>query len=241
MIDIFGFSPEEGRELLKLLQRNPKRWRAPIRRSTNQRMAEVPFTPFINNSGEEIPRWACMQLTGVEAKGDEHFYITAEKPLAGDGNDGPYLFNGPMDIADGDAGTGIAYGIFRARCEQSLDPGTRVGPDASSWDLVQFSGGPWTVIADDPWNTGMTFVSSMRQHYGMAVFETPSGGIAARTTTTLPSEDCTLQNVAGGVINAETITEKVYNMGSEAVAGSIYIQAALIDGIWVANWEDCSA
>lgn len=240
-MEIYGFTPEDGRALRELLAKQPKRWEAPIRRSVNARMAEVPFTPFINNSGEEIPRWACMQITGVETKGDEHFYITAEQPTSGNGDDGPYLFNGPFDIPDGEAGTGIAYGIFRAKCEASLDAGTRVAPDASSWELIQFSGGPFTVIADDPRNTGVAFISTIRQHYDLAVFETPSGGIAARTTTTLPSATCTLQNLAGGVIAAETITETVYNMGSEAVAGSTYIQAAVINGIWVANWEDCGA
>lgn len=237
-----AFKVETARQLLDMLNQTNRKLDTPSRRATDQFRVEVPFFPFRNDSGETIPPFACMQVTGVAEVG-ERFYLTVDKPVDNSGEDGPYLFNLYREIGtetDDKFGTGTVYGMGRVRCTTSSPAvGTRIGPQASSWDCDEFSGGFLTVMGDDPDNSGVVFVSTFRKHYGMAVFETPGGGIPAISGTTLGSATCTLQSLVGGTIAATSTTDTVYNMASEAVAGSVNIQAALIDGIWVANWEDC--
>lgn len=72
-----------------------------------------------------------------------------------------------------------------------------------------------------------------------ALFITPSGGIAARSGSTLGSATCTRQFVNNGSLAAASFSETVYNLSTTAVAGSTYIGAKMIDGVWLCDWEDC--
>jgi hypothetical protein len=71
------------------------------------------------------------------------------------------------------------------------------------------------------------------------VFQTPSGGITARSGTTLGTGNCTHFRITGGVLETSGDTHVVRNIGTESIPGGIYIQAVRIEGIWVANWEQC--
>lgn len=63
--------------------------------------------------------------------------------------------------------------------------------------------------------------------------------IAARSGSSISSQDCTIYYVAGGVLSSSGVTVPVYNMSSTAVAADAYIIAAKACGVWVAVWEDC--
>lgn len=71
------------------------------------------------------------------------------------------------------------------------------------------------------------------------LLQTPSGGIAARSGSTISSADCTLYSGAGGSLVSAGITVPVYNLSTTAVAGSVYIIAVFAGGVMVAVWEDC--
>lgn len=83
------------------------------------------------------------------------------------------------------------------------------------------------------------------------LFQTPSGGIPAIDGTTLGKADCTLYKLSFDGSDATigpwndnaglALTRTVYNMGSAAVEENVYIQVARINGLYVANWEDCDA
>jgi hypothetical protein len=90
-------------------------------------------------------------------------------------------------------------------------------------------------------NSPATSYSEGGSSTGLAarVFETPGGGITARSGTTLGTGTCTHFRIAGGVLATSGDTYVVRNLGTEAVPGNIYIQAVRIEGIWVANWEQC--
>ena len=79
------------------------------------------------------------------------------------------------------------------------------------------------------------------------LFQTPSGGIAARSGTTCGSAACTPYYIdSSGVINeltdnsgtSQTVT--VYNVFGSAIGGSVYITAKRVYGVLVADAEDCS-
>lgn len=79
------------------------------------------------------------------------------------------------------------------------------------------------------------------------LFQTPAGGIPARSGTTAGSAACTPYyiNPSTGAIaelldsngNSQTLT--VFNVSASAVAGNAYIQAKLAGSTLVADMEDC--
>ena len=74
---------------------------------------------------------------------------------------------------------------------------------------------------------------------GRAVFLTPSGGIPARSGSTLGSASCQRMTVAGGTRAPTDQYYTVYNDFLSAVSGSVDIVALKINGIWVVVAEDC--
>jgi hypothetical protein len=80
------------------------------------------------------------------------------------------------------------------------------------------------------------------------LFQTPGGGIPARSGTTLGKATCDAYYLSFDGTDADisalqdggsTLTSTVFNMSTEAVGGSAYIQAVRIYGLYVANWEEC--
>jgi hypothetical protein len=78
------------------------------------------------------------------------------------------------------------------------------------------------------------------------ILETPSGGIAARSGTTISSAACTvkwvndsgtLENYTNNAGNAVTLT--VYNVFTADIAGSTIITAKTVFGKLIADAEDC--
>lgn len=61
---------------------------------------------FRNDSGEEVPPFACMQCTGTVEYGGQN-YITIDKPVDDSGDAGGYLFNGIAPVEIG--GYGLAH------------------------------------------------------------------------------------------------------------------------------------
>ena len=88
-----------------------------------------------NDSGEEIPPFACMQTNGAVDAGGQN-YITVDKPVDDTGTAGRYLFNGIAPIEIG--GYGIAHDGPLVRM---LTDGTAI----ASGDLWQPTVAAWAV------------------------------------------------------------------------------------------------
>ena len=81
------------------------------------------------------------------------------------------------------------------------------------------------------------------------LFKAPSGGIPAKSGTTLGKATCDAYYLSFDGTDADlavlqdsgstTITATVFNMGSEAVAADAFVQAMRCNGLYLANWEDC--
>ena len=71
------------------------------------------------------------------------------------------------------------------------------------------------------------------------VAKSPSGGIAARSGTTISSAVCTIWTRSGSTLSATSQTATVYNLSSSAVAGSVYVGIVETNIGYVAVWEDC--
>jgi len=96
-------------------------------------------------------------------------------------------------------------------------------------------------------NADLYALCNITTELSIRLFQTPVGGIPARSGTTAGSASCTpyyinpssgaiteLLNVSGA---SQTLT--VYNVSASAVAGSAYIQAKAIGSVLVADMEDC--
>jgi hypothetical protein len=73
-----------------------------------------------------------------------------------------------------------------------------------------------------------------------ALFYTPSGGIPARSGSTLGAANCNRVIINGVTLSTATSqAEQVVNLSTVAVGGSKYIQCLWVEGMWLANWEEC--
>lgn len=68
---------------------------------------------------------------------------------------------------------------------------------------------------------------------------TPTGGIAARSGTTVSSANCTVYYNAAGTLTSAGFTVPIYNLSTTAVAQAVYVLAVHAGGTLFCNWEDC--
>lgn len=92
---------------------------------------------------------------------------------------------------------------------------------------------------------GNSFQDQNRIQYGIWCI-TPSGGIAARTGTTilgatLTEVDCDVIQLVNNVIAATTKKLKVKNAGKVDIPGSVLICPFFTNFGWCAIWEGCDA
>ena len=109
-----------------------------------------PLAPIYvrNDSGEEIPAYACLQTTGTVEDGGQNF-ITVDQPVDNTGDAGAYLFNGQEAIEIG--GFGIAYDgpLTRMLTDgATLSSGDKCRPVVAEW-YIELGGGLITIVGDD--------------------------------------------------------------------------------------------
>ena len=93
-----------------------------------------PHRVFVrNDSGEEIPAYACMQVTGTAEVGDVTV-VTVTKPTT---TDGTYLFNCQYLIAIGANGWAFRFGVVIMLGIAPSEPGAMYGPIVSDWQIEE--------------------------------------------------------------------------------------------------------
>lgn len=109
----------------------------------------------VNNSGEEIPSYACIQITGTEEQSDSAAHqnlLIGEKPKDDTGENGWYAFNGFAPIADGEIGIVYDGPLVRSLVTGSYDAGELLSPEVDSWYLTEGSlyvyAGPDDILDD---------------------------------------------------------------------------------------------
>lgn len=108
-----------------------------------------------NDSGEEIPRFACLQVTGsVELNGQN--YIKVVQPVDVTGAAGWYLFNGFAAVEIG--GYGIAHDGPLVRMLTSgaaVVCGGRWRPTISQWYVTPSASGIFSAVGEDDIDTNV--------------------------------------------------------------------------------------
>jgi hypothetical protein len=197
-------------------------------------LADQPTPIFIrNDSGEEIPAFACVQADGTVEAGGQNF-IKVVKPT---GTSGVFLFNGIAPIEDG------KYGIAHdgPECRMLTDGSTvTLGegwqPESGEWAVTP-GGSSFTAIGED--DIVADVMRGVIKSSSSLVCITGVSGIAARAGTTVSSATCTIVNRSGSTISTGSATITVYNLSTTAVGNSVYIVAEPTNIGYVAVWEDC--
>ena len=201
---------------------------------------------FRNDSGEEIPAFAAMRVTGV-AMLDDQIVLTVNKP-----NSSTFetLINGPQAVAasGGDlpnVGSGYKYGILQAKVEAGRTLGETLKAKASSWELEDGTG-PFIFLGyDTEYDCGrVRYAASAGGGGGEhgVIIKTPAGGIAARSGTTVSSASCDVFSIVGTTLTDTGNNIDVFNISIFAVGASKYglAKKEYATGKWVIDFEDCS-
>jgi hypothetical protein len=198
-----------------------------------------------NDSGVEIPAFACLQTTGTVEAGGQN-YITVDQPADTDGTSGGYLFNGQAPIEIG--GFGIAHDGPLCRMLTDgvpLNSGDKCQPVVGEWHIAG-GGDLITIVGDDDIEPdtvrGMIGASGGGGEDWGVIIKTPVGGIAARSSTTVYSASCDVFSIVGSTLTDTTENIDVFNISLGSVNGEIFGTAKreYATGKWIIDLEDCS-
>lgn len=239
MDPVAGFRPDTARTILEVvnyLKQNG--FVLPAGRRVSQTIE--PTTPIYvrNDSGEEIPPFACMQSTGTVEAGDQN-YITVDKPTDTTGDGGPYLFNGNLAIPA--AGQGDNYGIGHDGpvCRMLTDgtsasAGDAFDPVIDSWAIAPGSG-TFRLIGADDIGTGVYWGQIAPPPDNCLVYT--ASGVDARVGTLPGSATLTVYqiNPDTSALESAGVTREVFNISATAIPAFCYAIAHRIQhtGQWV--------
>ena len=100
---------------------------------------------FVNESGETVPPYGVLKITGWEADRNERDHFTATKP---DGSEGIFLLNSMFPVPDGKIGHLTDHNGMRAKVKTgSPENGEIWGPEDGSWGLVKDAPG-FKIVGD---------------------------------------------------------------------------------------------
>ena len=116
------------------------------------RSVETPVF-FRNDSGYEVPPYACMQVIGtVESEGQN--YCTIDKPADTDASSGEYIFNGHEAVRAGGStaqyGTSQGGRLVRAiKASGTATAGDKWNPVIGEWTIEQDDNGRFVMAGDN--------------------------------------------------------------------------------------------
>lgn len=148
--EIGVFTPEQARMLWQDYQTR-RQLQPKVSQNFPQRREVLDVSPhrvFVKNTtGEVIPAYACLQITGVDLVA-ERTVITVEKPTT---TDGEYLFNSQYDIAvesatESGVGWAYRYGVVVMLGDEPSEAGETFQPIVDSWEIEAEAGGPFVVF-----------------------------------------------------------------------------------------------
>jgi len=146
MADEIGvFTPEQARLIWQDYQTRQQLVPQISQNFPQRRIVDEPSPHRVwvrNDSGETIPAYGCMQITGtVDVSGR-----TVVKVIKPNATDKEYLFNSQFEIADGGSGWAFRFGVVIMLGTAPTDP-TQYRPIVASWN-VEEGDGPFVVFGE---------------------------------------------------------------------------------------------
>lgn len=139
MTQIGGYSPETARMILDVVKYlKASGFVIDASRGNAQTLQPTEYIYVRNDSGEEIPPFACMQTTGTVESGGQN-YITVDKPADVSGEAGWYLFNGQSPIPEDEYGIAFDGPVVRMLTDGSsaITSGELWSPDVGEWAVTE--------------------------------------------------------------------------------------------------------
>lgn len=160
---------------------------------------------FRNESGEEIPAYGLMHITGCVD--DKFNYVTVDKPASTNLIRSKILINGPTAVPDGEEGTAQTGPIFRLIHDAAItyQAGDRVGYKDGSF--LAGLGPTFLVLGEDDIEE-----DCLRVMYD----DTPLFGIAASTITSTTAGNVTVTSPYAPVSRTHRAKTRVSNITSGA-------------------------
>jgi hypothetical protein len=179
---------------------------------------------FYNASTEKIPPYGCIQKIGMETI-DGQSVLKVDRPIDYTASVmGPFLLNGPAEVAANGLGTAQWGPIFRAKKDSATySTGTRMGPVESSFDLSK--GCLFTFIGDDEQSDDLIKVIACET----PLLAVAGSGIGANTSGTV-----TAKAPASGNWTAGAITYTAWNPTGVAIASAANVLLFPVDAKWLA-------
>jgi len=185
-VQIGAYTVETARlvlETVKYLRESGFVIERPGRGQQKFRPAEAPIY-VRNDTGEEIPAFGCLQVTGAVDAGGQN-YITVDKPVDDTGDAGKYLFNGIAPIEAG--GYGIAHDgpLVRMLTDGStVTCGDMWQPDIGSFAVIP-GGSMFSAVGEDDIETDVMrafILTGGGSGSGKIFFEVDSAAVAGSSS-----------------------------------------------------------
>lgn len=199
--------------------------------------------PFVNQSGETIPPFACMAISGSSLEQNE-VVLAVRKPEDADlylPGAGIFVFNDETEVEDSQGGFAILDPVCHA-VGAGIAIRSECGPVSGSWELSSDGSGFWK-LADDGDSAANGIV--VRQDHGenAVLIYTPGGGVPGRSQKCPPFG---FGSALCEVINP--LTENVYtpprfvlckNIVDESIAPRASGKAEKVGGIYIIDVASC--
>jgi len=183
------------------------------------------YIQFVNDSGETIPAYACMQITDkLEDAGRSLFKV--KKPLLWtNALVGPFIFNTGWEVAAGNYGTAQFGPVFRAIKDSSVTLGinVRIGPINNSWKVGK--GCMYSMIATDSIETDCIRLISN---------ETPILAITNEAIAGNSLGDVTKKDPSSGDWTAGSVEYEVRNPSETEIPADSLVICFPVDAKWAA-------
>ena len=148
MTDIAAYTPDTAKMILEVVEFLR---RSGFVREAGRKIPQVfSDTPvlFRNDSGETVPPFACLQVTGA-VDSDGRNYLTASKPTDATSEAGAYVFNGFHEVLTGEYGVCQPHGVVRAISDDhGGDAGMSYRPIVNDF-RIELCPGPFMMIGLD--------------------------------------------------------------------------------------------
>ncbi len=181
---IAGITPEQAARMLEATEAYERSLGSSAPRFDN--LPGVDRILFRNDSGEEIPPYALMHITGTAE--NQFNYVTVTKPASSNVVRSKILVNGPEAVADGGFGTAQSGPIFRIIHDGALtyQAGDRVGYKDDSF--LAGLNPTFLVLGEDDLEDDMIRVmyddSELRGVAATTITATTAGDVTVTTPTT---------------------------------------------------------
>lgn len=198
------------------------------------------WIPFRNDSGETIPPYSSIKITGV-VSGGARTTLTAEKP---DADATMFATTGPFSVSSGGFGSACVSVHRVAAFTGSLSVGQRCKPKVGEWKLELDLSGPFVCLGViDSTNNLALVIQDQIASGGSRLIKAPSGGIPGRVGTLLGTADCEIVSfdTAGQItVTSETIAVLNWAKFPACKNGDRYGVASWVNTAWLIVAEDCS-